>query len=96
MKLEDRNRSTIRRLILETIDGKKPMNTIGMMDPRLFTGEVELIAVQDTETMLWSLRYNSGNIPAAFKQQFTSFRTLLLWARNYFLTRNIQIVRVID
>ncbi len=95
-QFEDKMRATQRELVLELITGKTVKNSIGMLDPRLFSGEVQLFAVVDPQTMLWSLKYSAGKLPQTLNQQFTTFRDLLAFTKNYFLSRNIKIVRVID
>lgn len=85
-----------RTLVLEPIDGKAPLNTIGMVDKRLFTGENELHAIMDLQTCLWKLKYNSGIVPEPLKQQFTGFRALHKFCEEYFRKRNIRIKEVIN
>lgn len=89
-------RKTDRILVLGVIDGTKPKNTIGLVDPRLFTGENKLHAVMDTQTTLWHLKYDSGVMPQPLKQQFTSFTKLYDHAVDYFAKRNIIIKEVLD
>lgn len=87
-----------RILFLEPIDGK-PLDTRGIVDPRLFkTGEDgnKLHAIMDTETCLWSFRYEKGIVPPALKGTFTGFRALKKHADEYFLQRNIRITEVKD
>lgn len=91
----DVNGSPIRELALVTIDGKAPINSTGLMDNRLFTGENKLRAYMEPNG-LWSLKYDSGILPEPLKQQFTSFSTLLRITKDYFKKRNIAIKEVID
>lgn len=84
---------------LEIIDGKKPMTSTGLVDPRLFkTGEDanRLHAVMDLNTCLWSFKYEKGAIPPALQGQYTGFRQLRQFAENYFAARNIKITEVYD
>lgn len=94
---ESKIRSSDRVLKLEVVDGKKPMSSMGMVDPRLFKdGEDSnrLHAVMDTETTLWHMKYEKGDVPAALKGQFTGFRQLYDHANRYFATRNVKITEV--
>lgn len=96
---ESKIRSPDRILVLEQIDGKKPLGTTGEVDTRLFkTGEEgnKLHAVMDLQTSLWSLKYEKGNIPPALQSQFTSFNILLKHVSTYFTRRNIQVKEVRD
>src|ERR1700747_201647 len=96
---ESKMRSPDRVLKLEVIDGKKPLNSTGIVDPRLFKdGEDanKLHAVMDTETCLWSFRYEKGAIPPALKGNFTGFKALKKHADTYFEQRNVKITEVKD
>lgn len=82
-----------RILILEPMDGK-PLDTRGIVDPRLFkSGEDgnKLHAVMDTETTLWTFKYEKGIVPPALKGSFTGFRALMKHAVEYFKQRNITV-----
>jgi hypothetical protein len=92
-------RSADRILKLEIVDGKKPLNSMGMVDPRLFKdGEDgnKLHAIMDPETCLWSFKYEKGIVPPALKGTYTGFKALKKHADNYFETRNIRITEVKD
>jgi hypothetical protein len=89
-------RSDTRTLVLAPIEGEKIKSSTGLVDPGLFTGENNLFAIMDTQTCLWCFKYKRGGLPPALKQRFTSFDRLLEYARNYFRTRGIQIVEVLD
>lgn len=84
-----------RILALEIIDGKKPLNSMGIVDPRLFQegdNANRLHAVMDMETCLWSFKYDKGGVPPALKdQRFTGFKALKKYADDYFSKRNIRI-----
>ena len=45
----------------------------------------------DTETCLWSFKYEKGIVPPALKGTFTGFRALKKHADAYFETRNIKV-----
>lgn len=96
---EDKNnklRSSDRIVVLEPMDGKKSLNTSGLVDTRLFTGRNQLHIIMDPQTCLWSFKYESGILPDPLKQRFTSFRNIYDYAVEYFRKRNIKIVEVID
>lgn len=80
-----------RTLKLELIDDKAPISATGVVDRSLFTGGNKLYAVMDDEGTLWSLRYDSGNIPEPLRQRFTTFTKAFKAAEDYFSTRNIRI-----
>lgn len=90
-----KNRSTDIILVLKAIDGQ-PLNTLGVVDKRLFTGENRLHAVMDPQTTFWYLKYDHGVIPEAFKQKFTKLDLLMKFVRQYFKTRNVEVADVID
>lgn len=89
-------RSDDRRLILKVVDGKKPLSTSGLIDPRLFSGEHNLRAVRDPQNSLWTIKYQYGILPNPLQQSFTTFQGLLDHANNYFAKRNLDIVEIID
>ena len=94
--ISSKNRSSDRVLVLKLIDGKKPLDSIGLVDKRLFTGENKLHAIMDTQTCMWTLKYDMGGLPQPLKQRFTTFTKLLEYTRNYWKTRNIEISEVQD
>lgn len=85
-----------RRLELSVIDGKKPLTSIGTVDPGLFKGENCLRAVMDPETCLWSFKYDKGRVPPALTGEFTGYKALRKHADNYFFHRNIAVTEVRD
>lgn len=96
---ESKMRTPDRIFKLEIIDGTKPLNSIGMVDPRLFKDGAEanrLHAIMDLETSLWSLKYDKGTIPGALEGQFTGFKQAYDHARIYFEKRNVKITQVKD
>lgn len=97
MKLvSKKNRANDIVLVLKAKDGKSPLNTSGVVDKRLFTGENQLHAIVDTQTMLWYLKYDQGIVPEPMKQRFTSLDKLMNFTTEYFSKRNIDIVEVQD
>jgi hypothetical protein len=93
---ESKMRNSDRVLVLSVMEGKKPLSTIGVADPRLFTGENKLHGVMDTQTSLWYLKYDMGVIPPPLQGRFTSFAALKKHADAYFFHRNMEIKEVID
>lgn len=96
---ESKMRSPDRILKLEIIDNKKPMSSIGMVDNRLFKdgdNANRLHIVMDTQTGLWSIKYDKGAVPLPLSGQYTGFRQARQHAEQYFLQRNIRIVEVLD
>lgn len=93
---ESKMRSPDRILVLKAMEGKKPMNTIGVNDPRLFTGENKLHAIMDAQTCLWRLKYDMGIVPETLKGTFTGFKALKKFADLYYGKRNIEIVEIKD
>lgn len=85
-----------RVLVLKVIDGKKAMNSSGLVDPRLFTGENRLHAVFDTRTGMWNMRYETGGLPGALQQKFVEFSDLVEAAKKYYAGRNIEIVDILS
>jgi hypothetical protein len=83
-----------RILVLEPIDGKKPLTTHGLVDTKLFKGGNQLHAVKDTNTDLWKFKYESGTLPDNLKQHFTSFSRLYQYAEEYFGKRNLRVIKV--
>lgn len=93
---ESKMKSPDRVLVLKAMEGKKPMNTTGVADPRLFTGENKLHAVMDEQTCLWRFKYDMGIVPEPLKGNFTGFTALKKFAESYYNKRNIEIVEVKD
>lgn len=71
-------------------------STSGLIDKALFTGGNRLHAIMDTQTCLWSLKYESGKVPPVFQQRFTSFSKVHRFVQDYFDRRNVEITNVID
>lgn len=99
LDIQDQSSSKMRKprrvFVLEPIDGK-PETTGGMVDKRLFTGENNLNAILDEQSMLWSLKYDKGITPDALKERFTTFKKVKEHVEGYFKRRNIRIKEIID
>lgn len=85
-----------RIIVLEKVEGKDTLNTKGMVDNRLFSGENKLHAKMDATNCQWFLQYDSGLIPAPLQGRFTSFDKLKAHVESYFNRRNVKIKQVID
>ena len=86
-----------RRIIsLRPIDGMKPRGSTGMIDPRLFSGDNQLIAVYDINNGMWYARYTIGATPASLQQRFTQFNDLIEYLRDYYKSRNVEISGIQD
>ena len=85
-----------RILVPKVKDGMKPMDTKGMFDPRLFTGENKLHAQRGLDN-LWYLKYEMGSLPPPLQgHKYTHFKNLYQHAENYYAGRNIEISEIID
>jgi hypothetical protein len=92
-----KERKSDRILVIKPIDGKTPLSSTGLLDPRIFTGEGNnLHATMDTSNCIWYFKYENGGLPNELKQRFTSFNKLMDFAEIYFNKRNLKIVEVID
>lgn len=93
----ERMRSSDRVLELAPMEGKKALDTNGMADPRLFTGEQKLHLKMDPSSCLWYFQWeNAGILPGALKGKYTGFKSGIKFAEDYFKKRNIQITQVRD
>lgn len=89
-------RSPDRILVLSIKPGKNAKNSIGMTDPKLFTGENKLHCIKEEQTNFWFFRYEHGGLPEPLKCKFTSFKKALEHAENYYNDRSIEIKEVLD
>ena len=90
-------RSTDRVLELAPAANKTVLNSQGVPDKRLFTGEQKLHITMDPATCLWYCRWESnGVLPGGLKGSFTSFKSAIKHVENYFAHRNIQVTKVND
>ena len=89
------NRATDIIIVVEPIEGKHTLDSSGLVDNRLFTGENKLHAKVDG-TGLWFLQYDAGILPQPLKQRFTNWNILYNSIADYFGKRHIRIKEVID
>lgn len=92
----DKQRNPDRIIKLKPMEGAKMLNTKGMVDSRLFTGDNNIHAVMSQEDCLWSIKYDSGILPHHLKQRFTSFKHLYNYVEAYFKARGVEISEVKD
>lgn len=93
---EDKVHSPHRELIVKPMEGKKAkQSSTGLLDPGLFTGTNSLHAYMD-ETGLWFCKYERGILPEPLKQKFTSINKLVVFVKDYFGKRNLEITEVKD
>jgi len=85
-----------RILSLRPIEGKSSVATNGLIDKRLFTGDNKLHAIRGPNDSMWHLRYDSGIVPAALQQKFTSFNILFKLVTEYFNKRNIEVKEIFE
>ena len=89
-------RQTDRVIVLEKMEGTNTLDSKGLVDNRLFTGENKLHAVIDPTNCQWSLKYDSGVIPRSLAGKWTSFDKLKQHVTQYFNRRNINIKQILD
>jgi hypothetical protein len=92
----DQLRDDDRTLVLRPMPGKTVKNGIGLVDPRLFSGENNMHAIKESLTGLWYVKYESGGVPPVLKQKWTGFNALYRTVEEYMNKRNIIIESVID
>lgn len=89
-------RSSDRILVLEKMEDKPTLNSMGITDNRLFSGENRIHAIMDSENCWWSIKYDHGLVPQPLRQSFTNFTKLMNFVTGYFERRNIRIKEVLD
>lgn len=85
-----------RVLILAPMEGKTTKNSIGLTDPKLFTGENKVHVLKEAQTNFWYFRYEQGSVPEPLKCKFTGFKQALKHATDYYAKRNVTIKEVIQ
>jgi len=95
-KYKDRVRSNDRVVTLKRMEGKNALNSKGMIDNRLFTGENKLHVTLDSQTGLWSIKFEKGLTPGGLDNSFTSFNKALALIREYYRKRNIEVDKVLE
>jgi len=85
-----------RVLVLKVAEGKSAKDSAGVVDTRLFNGSNKLHGIYDERTGMWNMRYETGALPGALQQKFSTFTELEDFARKYFKTRNVEILEIIN
>lgn len=84
---------------LEQIPGKTAKDSTGVIDRSLFKDDEtanKLIAFQNPQTTLWTLRYERGALPEKLKNlQWTSIKNLMQDVTMYFAKRNIKVAGIV-
>lgn len=88
------NRGSDRVLTLSQMKDRPPIDSTGMTDKRLFTGENKLHGIKDPLYDLWHIRFEQGTIPEDLRQSFTSFAILFKHVKAYYNKRNIEVSEV--
>lgn len=89
-------RSNDRILVIRPVEGKHVISNYGLIDKRLFTGEVNIHAIRGPFDNFWRLKAEHGLLPEPLKAQWTTFKGLLDFTRHYYSKRNLEIKEVID
>lgn len=84
-----------REIVIRPIEGKKTLDSAGLVDTRLWKGGNSIKAFM-SDTGLWYFKYDSGLLPDSLKVQFTSITKLVNFAKDYFAKRNLEVVEVKD
>lgn len=87
---DTKNKAHDKVLVLASIDETKTWQ----VDRRLVLGGNKLHAILDGETMFWYFKYDDGPIPGGLSHRWTTFKSALQAARNYYAKRNIKITEV--
>lgn len=95
-RIRDRVKSNDRYVILKQMEGKPSLNSSGMVDKRLFSGENKLHVILDPQEGLWSVKFEKGLTPGHLDQKFTTFRKAVDTIVQYYRKRNIEIDKIID
>jgi len=95
-RLRDRLKSNDRIILLKKMEGKNTLDSKGMVDNRLFSGDNKLHAILDSETGLWSLKFEKGLMPGALDAKFTKFSKVVEKVKEYYDKRNVEIDKIID
>lgn len=93
--IKNKNRADDRIFVLKPIEGKFSISASGNTDTSLFKGDNNLHARMN-EYSNWYLAYDKGAVPPMLKQQWTSFTKLERFVKEYYLKRNVEVVKIID
>lgn len=85
-----------RLLVIRPIEGKKPLSSKGLVDPRVYEGKPTLHAVKDPLYDLWRLKSDTGAVVEPLRQRWTTFKRLEKDVNDYFNKRGLEISEIID
>jgi hypothetical protein len=91
-----RNLTSDRVIKLKPREGEKPLNSKGMVDTRLFSGDNNIHVKMDKQSSLWYFEYDNGVLPQQLQQRFTSYSKALDFAKQYYDRRNVDVKEVVD
>jgi hypothetical protein len=91
---DEKTQTNDRVLVLKPRPDQNTLDNKGLIDNRLFKGENNLHAIMDTQTLLWTMKYEKGGLPEPLKQSWTSFKRLFDYAEKYFNSRGVDISEV--
>lgn len=96
--IEERRRGKMkaddRVLVLQPMEGKKPLTTDGSVDARLFKGENNLHVIYNVNDGAWKMAYEMGGLPGGLQGKFTTFGEAVSTARAYYAKRNVEIADI--
>lgn len=91
---DEKAQTNDRVLVLKARENQNSLDSKGLIDNRLFKGENQLHALMDTQSLLWTMKYDKGGLPEPLKQSWTSFKRLFEYAEKYFDKRGVDISEV--
>ena len=94
--MKDKTKSTERILVLKPMEGEEVKTSKGIVDPRLWKGENELMAIMDETNCTWRLKYKAGAIPPQIRGVYTNFNKAYTAAVEYYKHRGLEIVEIKD
>jgi hypothetical protein len=89
-------RKNDRIFVLEPMEGKVPLSSVGVPNRKVFMSPDNFHAIMDSQTCLWHVKLDKGELPHPLKQQFTSFSKLYNFTKDYLGRRNISIKEIKD
>lgn len=89
-------RKNDRTFVLEPMEGKTPLSSYGKPMAKVFMSPDNFHAIMDSQTCLWHVKLDKGELPLPLKQQFTSFSKLYNFTKDYLGRRNINIKEIKD
>lgn len=94
---KDKLKKDDRILELGVLGDIEPTATqLGSTDKRLYKGGNKLHAFYNPMNGFWKLRYETGELPGALQNSWTTFEQLLNDTDRYYRTRGLYIQQVLD